>query len=296
MAAPRGSLYDALGVPPDARPIDIVRAYEQLVAEFDKDTTPPDPRREARIREAFNVLSDAQRRAEYDRLREVPPPPAFDRRKAAVLGGIAAAIVAAVGYLAFGRSPAPAKPSRTVAEIRADLVTSLGRVQGIDISGKATPTGFAFTIANGVMATTCDGLASGAQVVVTIGARPVPARVSASDEALGLCKLAVDGAGSWPLPTGGAEPKPGDTVYAAGLSEAGEVVLVEGKVKRVFAGAQARFVEAAVPVAAGMGGRPLLDLQGRVVAVATASQPGGDARHVGVPAGWAAQSAPPPAR
>jgi hypothetical protein len=67
------------------------------------------------------------------------------------------------------------------------------------------------------------------------------------------------------------------------------VVLVEGKVKRVVTEAQARIVEAGVPVAAGMGGRPLLDVQGRVVAVATASQPAGDARHVAVPAGWAAR-------
>lgn len=293
MAAPRESLYEALGVSPGARPIDIVRAYEQLVAEFRKDTTPPDPRREARIREAYQVLSDEQRRAEYDRLLQAPPPPpAFDRRKAWVLGGVAAVIVVAAGYFAFGRSAAPAKPGRSVAEIQADLVPSLGRVESFDISGKATPTGFAFTIANGVMATTCEGLASGAQVVVTIGTRPVPARVSASDEALGLCRLAVDGAGSWPVPTG-AEPKPGDKVYAAGVSGAGEVVLVEGKVKRVFGEAQARFVEAGVPVAAGMGGRPLLDVQGRVVAVATAVQPGGDARHVTIPAGWAAS---PPAR
>jgi DnaJ domain/Trypsin-like peptidase domain len=290
MAAPRESLYDVLGVSPGARPIDIARAYEQLVAEFAKDTTPPDPRREARIREAYNVLSDEQRREEYDRLLLAPPPePAIDRRKAWALGGIAAAIVAAAGYVVFGRGAAPAKPGRPVAEIQADLVPSLGRVESFDISGKATSTGLAFTIASGVMATTCEGLASGAQVVVTIGTRAVPARVSASDEALGLCKLAVDGAGSWPL-SAGAEPKPGDRVYAAGVSGAGEVVLAEGRVKRVVTQGQARIVEAGVPVAPAMGGRPLLDVQGRVVAVATATQPGGDARHVTVPPGWADES------
>jgi DnaJ domain len=290
MAAPRESLYDTLGVSAGARSIDIVRAYELLVAEFAKDTTPPDPRREARIREAYHVLSDEQRRAEYDRLREAPaPPPAVDRRKAWVLGGIGAVFVVAAGYFLFGRGAPPAQAGRTVAEIQADLVPSLGRVESFDISGKATSTGFAFTIANGVMATTCEGLASGAQVVVTIGTRPVPARVSASDEALGLCRLAVDGAGSWPLSTG-TEPKPGDRVYAAAVSGAGEVSLVEGRVKRVFTEAQARIVEAGVPVAPAMGGRPLLDVQGRVVAVATATQPGGDARHVTVPPGWADES------
>ena len=154
MASPRESLYDVLGVPPDARPADIVRAYERLVAEFAKDTTPPDPRREARIREAYEVLSDAQRRADYDRLLQAPAAaPAFDRRKVLALGGIAAAIVVAAGYFTFGRSAAPAKAGRTAAEISADLVPSLGRVESFDISGKATPAGFAFTIANGVMAT-----------------------------------------------------------------------------------------------------------------------------------------------
>jgi hypothetical protein len=289
VSAPRESLYDVLGVEPDARPLDIARAYEQLVAEFGKDSTPPDPRREARIREAFNVLSDGHRREEYDLLLQAPPP-AFDRRKAAALGVAAAAVVLAVGYFAFGRSPVPAKPSRQMTEIQAILATSLGRVQSFDVSGKATPTGFAFTVEKGVMATTCEGLASGAQVVVTIGTRAVAARVSATDESLGLCKLAVDGAGSWPLPTGGVEPKPGDKVYAASLNGAGEPVLLEGQVRRVHAEARARIVEAAVPVVAGMGGRPLLDVQGRIVAVATASQPGGDARHVALPAGWAASA------
>jgi transposase len=289
MATSRETHYDALGLPRDAKHGEIVRAHDGLVAEFRKDTTPPDARREARIHEAFEVLSDAERRAEYDRSL-VAAPPAPDRRRAVAVAGVLAALVAVSAYLYSGRGGPPPAKGRTAQEIQADVVSSVGRVQSIDLSGKASATGIAFAIANGVMATTCEGLAPGAQIVVTIGTRAVPARIAATDERLGLCKLAVDGAGSWPLRVGGAEPRVGDKVYAADVNPAGEVVLAEGIVKRIAADAQGRIVEAGVPASNASGGRPLLDIQGRVVAVATALQPGGAPRHVIVPAAWAAEA------
>ncbi|MBL0141128.1 MAG: DnaJ domain-containing protein [Betaproteobacteria bacterium] len=289
MGTSRETLYDALGVPRDAKHGEIVRAHDGLVAEFRRDTTPPDPRRETRIREAFEVLSDEERRAEYDRSLAAAPS-ASDRRPAGAIAAVLTALVALAAYLYLGRG-APSLPAgRTVQEIESDVVNSVGRVQSIDLSGTATATGLAFTIANGVMATTCEGLAPGAQIVVTIGKRTVPARIAMADEGLGLCKLAVDGAGSWPLRVGGTEPKVGDKVYAADVNSAGDVVLTEGFVKHIAAESQVRIVDAGFPAASGNGGRPLLDNQGRVVAVATASQLGGAARHVIFPAAWAAEA------
>ncbi len=287
MAAPRESLYDALGVSPDARPIDIVRAYEQLVAEFRKDTTPPDPRREARIREAYNVLSDAQRRAEYDRLLQAPPPPpAFDRRKAWVLGGIAAAIVVAAGYFAFGRSRGAREaraqrggdPGRPRALPRAACRASTSRERPRPrASPSRSRTGSWRPRARGSLPARRSWSRS-ARVRCPPGSRR-PTRRSGCASSRSTAREAG------PCPRAARSRSPGTRSTRRASASAGEVVLVEGKVKRVFAEAQARFVEAAVPVAAGMGGRPLLDLQGRVVAVATASQPGGDARHVAIPGG-----------
>lgn len=294
MAIPRESHYDALRVPRGARQGDIKRAYDRLSAEFDKDTTPPDPRRQARIREAYEVLSDEEQREAYDRSLAVAPA-AFDRKRAGAIAGIAAVALAAGAWLFLGQGTPTAKAGRTAIEIQAEVAGSVGRVRSIDMSGKATSTGLAFTVAKGVMATPCEGLAPGAQVVVTIGTRAVPARITMADEALGMCTLAVDGAGSWPLPVGGADPRPGDKVYAAGVNSAGDVVLAEGAVKRVVAQGQARIVEASVPAGEAIGGRPLLNIYGRVVGVATAAQPGGAARHLILPAGWGAESPAPAA-
>jgi hypothetical protein len=107
----------------------------------------------------------------------------------------------------------------------------------------------------------------------------------------------VEGAGSWPLSVSSAEPRAGDIVYAASVNAVGEVVLKEGRVKHVEPGQRGRIIESTVPP--NIGGAPLLDVHGRVVAVSTQSD--GRDRHVAIPAGWteaprpAAAPAPPPA-
>src|SRR5512139_3417381 len=104
MAPPPKNLYDALGVDRDAQPFQIARAHDRLVAEFDLDTTPPDARREALIREAFAVLSDPQRRADYDRSLETSAaaPPAPGGRKAIAVGAAAVVVVVALAAWLFG--------------------------------------------------------------------------------------------------------------------------------------------------------------------------------------------------
>jgi hypothetical protein len=307
MSHPRETHYDTLGIRADARSADIQRAHDRLTAEFRKATTPPDARREARVRDAYAVLSDAALREAYDAsLAQAEPAP--DRRRATLVAGIVVVLLAgAVAYYILAPGSPPANAGRPAKEIHADVSRSIGRVQVVDPSGKAAITGFAFTVASGVMATTCDGIAPGAQVMVSIAPRSIPARVAMSDETLGLCKLAVDGAGSWPLAVKGVPPRVGEKVYAAGVDAAGEVVLIEGVVKRVSTEGKREYVDASVPAAPAIGGRPLLDVWGRVLAVATAAQPGGAVRHVLVPDVWtrelpreappepAQTAAPPPA-
>ncbi len=298
MSQPRQSHYEILGVRPDAATSAIGRAHDRLQAQFRDPATPPDPRRESLVAEAYAVLSDAARRKAYDASLADAPSTPQSRRPVLTAGAVVA--VAAAGAAAWfllmpGKPAAP--EGRAVKEILSDVARSVGRVQAIDMSGKATATGIAFTVANGVMATTCEGIAPGAQVTVDIPPRSIPARVAMTDEARGLCKLVVDGAGSWPLAIKGVSPKVGDKVYAAGVDAAGEVVLVEGVVKRVASEGNAEIIEASVPVAPAIGGRPLLDTWGRVLGVATAAQPGGAARHVLMPDVWAKElpkDAPPP--
>jgi len=293
MSHPRETHYEALGVRSDAKAADIARAHERLQAEFRKATTPPDPRREMRVRDAFAVLSDAGRRAAYDAALAAAPVEVSGRKGLVLAGVLVVAAAAGAGaWYALSPGGAPVAPGRTVKEIQSDASRSVGRVQVVDMGGKSAVTGIAFTVATGVMATTCEGIAPGAQVTVTIPPRTIPARVAFADVKLGLCKLAVDGAGSWPLPIRGVAPKAGDKVYAAGVDAAGEVVLTEGVVRRIVAEGQVEVVEAGVPATGAIGGRPLLDAWGRVLAVAMAAQPGPAARHVVITDAWSREAPP----
>lgn len=67
---PRKDYYAILGVSPDASPEDIKRAFRRLARETHPDANPDDPSAEARFREvaeAYEVLSDPERRRAYDR-------------------------------------------------------------------------------------------------------------------------------------------------------------------------------------------------------------------------------------
>ncbi len=72
--------YRALGVSEDAEQADIARAYRKLARELHPDANPGDPGAETRFKEvseAYSVLSNAEKRAEYDRVRQLVGSGAF---------------------------------------------------------------------------------------------------------------------------------------------------------------------------------------------------------------------------
>jgi len=73
--------YEVLGVPRDASPEDIKKAYRQLAVKHHPDKNPGDKQSEERFKEvaeAYEVLSDPEKRAQFDR---------FGRRGPGVPGG-----------------------------------------------------------------------------------------------------------------------------------------------------------------------------------------------------------------
>ena len=291
----KDSLYDILGVYRSSSPKEIERAYRRLKAEAEKDAAPPEQL--ALLREAREVLSDPQKRAAYDaslRSDEFLRPEGPRAGPAVRWGPIAAIVVAVVVglYFLFRRD---GDPDRIPEEIMAAAQPSVGRVHVIDIQGRASPHANAFAIDQGVMFTTCQGFRANTQVVVKFGPRTASAAISRMEPKRNLCRLAVVGAGSWPLGINAAGAKEGDRVYAASTNAAGETVFVRAKVVGLVPVEGGQAMELSIPVEPLQSGGPLLDTRGRVVGVLT-TQHGFVGKNIAMPAAWVDQLRRAPAK
>lgn len=301
MSDRKSTLYDVLGLERSARQSDIIRVYRRLAAEMQGEAAAPNPRRAALIHEAYEVLSDPERRAAYDQsLRTAKFSGA--RRESSLGKGVAIAAfaviaLAALYYFTLGRTGE--KPRHLAAmslqELQAAAAVSVGRVSRVEMSGNRTVLAAAVAVEEGVMMAPCQGIDPASQIVVRIPPRDIPAQLKHADAAAGLCKLAVSGGGSWPLSTTSAIPRPGDKVYAANLNLLGEVVVTAGEVRNIGRGPKGEVIDSTASAGTPVEGTPLLDQQGRIVAIAMGGQ------HTVLPRGWvgidvpAARRPPPPA-
>ena len=291
MAEKRPTYYDILGVSPGAKITEINRAYARLNVEMQKETAAPDPRRAALAREAHETLSDPDRRDAYDQSLRVKK--STGNRRWALGVAAVAAIGAAAAYYLLQPPPKPVGPARGVDQIIADSGRAMARVEAIDMSGKTT-VGMAFAVEDSMMVTSCANVPGGAQVVVKIPPRTLPARVSAIDPELGVCRLAVEGAGAWPLKLAGNPPGIGEKVYALRMNSIGRVAVAEAKVTNLLPAANGKIVEAAIELAPESAGAPILDSEGRVVGVATVAEGDKRTRHAPIPVAWLEEAKPPP--
>ncbi len=109
--------YETLGVRPDASAEEIESAYERLAQELQPDVNaePSDPERMREIDEAFDVLDDTDKRAEYDRTRSAAEatPPVWESRAsvAAVTAAGEEVAIADADETSPTGEPAPAPPT-----------------------------------------------------------------------------------------------------------------------------------------------------------------------------------------
>ena len=327
MASQKKTLYDILGVSRDANAIDLGLAHDQRRAELQR-AAPQDPSALALLHEAFEVLSNPQRRAAYDAalvtasekaaaleqakeqepdlVLDAPEDEAVRRRIPPV--GIAAgvAVVLILVFLALHRSPAPQPPPEPVAaapspeppppppppksakDILTRALASAGRLQGIEMSGRAVSVGLAVAIEPGKMITTCHGIPAGAALVVTVAGQKHSATLTMTDEVLDLCRISVPSLEGKPLALAAADPRPGDKIYALGANAAGEIALTEGTVKQLLPEARGKLVQLSMPVAPNGSGGAIFDAEGNVVAIATTTQAHGAGAGIALPASWIA--------
>ena len=91
--------YEILGVSKDATDDEIKKAYRKLALKYDPDRNPDDPSAEEKFKElgeAYEVLSDADKRAAYDRFGHA----AFENGGGGGFGGF---VLGSSGFVLAGR-------------------------------------------------------------------------------------------------------------------------------------------------------------------------------------------------
>jgi hypothetical protein len=318
MAPPKKTLYEILGIPRDANPLDIGLAHERRVAEMRR-AVPPDPSAEALVQQAFEILSNANRRAAYDAQLitaaersaaaeqatpdlEIGEDEEPKRKIPVVAIVLVAAIAIGVAFFALRTPsepppaaaiaeapPAPPEPPapkpRTAAEVLGSAAGSTGRVMAFSMSGRTTPIGLAVSTEPGVMVTTCHAITAGGSLVVRVGKEQFPAELTITDETLDLCRLSLPGYTTPPVKVSGQEPKAGDKIFTLGQDAKGELTATEGSVKAI----RGRLIELTTPVSAAASGAGVFDEYGSLLAIAVAPHNQGANVHVAIPARAIAQ-------
>lgn len=325
MAQPKKTLYDILGVPRDANSIDIGLAHERRSSEFQR-AVPQDPGAEALLHEAYEVLSDPERRAAYDAslvtaeeraaaARQPEPDlviedePAARKRLSWPAMAIGAVVVLAILYFALrpGRlpdpdakraepaaeapkpAPPPAPKALPAAEILKQASGSSGKLVSVEMSGRSVPVGMAVAIEPNAMITTCHGIQAGGKLVVVVGTETYAADLTNTDETLDLCRLSVAGMNAKPFAIATEEPRAGDRIIAIGMNASGQLAATEGTIRSLIPAPTGKVLEISVPVAPAASGGGVFDPYGRLVGVATTPHAYGANLHVALPASWIAQ-------
>ena len=322
--AAKKSLYEILGIEPDANELDIGLAFQRRTYELQR-IAQADPNAIALVQQAHEILSNPQRRAAYDASRvtaaEKAAASAQETTDLVVDAGddeaparpkwlvpmIVIVAVAAIGAFFAMRSGAPQKAPEPVAEeapkpapppppqpLRAEqilpmAVRATGQLLSYDMSGTAVPVGLAVSLAPGTVVTTCHGIAAGSKLVFRQGAETLSAELTEADEVLDLCRFTVPGLKAAPLALAQDEAKAGDNVYALGVNAKGEFALTEGAVKATRMAQNVKVLELPMPVAPSASGGPVLDSFGRVVGIETTPHRYGAGINAAISSAWISQ-------
>ena len=303
--ASKKSLYEILGVDPDANELDIGLAFQRKTFELKRESG-ADANQVALIQQAHEILSNAKRRAAYDAqlVTAAEKAAAAHQSPDLVLDGgddeaparprwmfpaigVVVAIVVGGFFVTRSKPPPPAGKPEPVAEapkpepppppkalsaseMLLPVTRATGQIMSYDMSGAAKPVSIGTSFDAGTIVTTCHALSAGVKPVFRQGATTISAELQIVDELLDLCRLSIVGSEAKTLAVAPDEHKAGDKVFALGVDDKGALALTEETVKAVRAVPNGKILELSMPIAANASGAPILDPFGRVVGIATA--------------------------
>jgi S1-C subfamily serine protease len=321
--AAKKSLYEILGVEPDANELDINLAFQRRNFELQR-IAQPDPNALALVQQAHEILSNPKRRAAYDAARVTAAEKAAaadqepdlviedgaaeaPQRKwlvPAIVAGLVA-IVAAFFALKPGPAPqkaepapvaeapkpAPAPPPQRLSsqQLLTAAMRATGQLLAYDMSGAAVPVGLAVSLEPGTVVTTCHGVTAGSKPVFRQGSEALSAELTVADEVLDLCRFTVPGLAARSLAVAADEPRAGDRIHALGVNAKGEFALTEGTVRQARMTQNVKVLEVSMPIAPGGSGGPVLDDFGRVVGIATTPHRYGTGINAAISSAWISQ-------
>lgn len=321
--AAKKSLYEILGVEPDANDLDIGLAFQRRNFELQR-IAQPDPNAIGLVQQAHEILSNPKRRAAYDAGRvtaaelaaaaDQEPDLVIEDGEAAapqrkwLVPAIVVAVLAIVGAFFMMRpgpapqsaqpapvaeAPRPAPPPPPQPMTRQQVLTAAIRATGqllaYDMSGAAVPAGLAVSLEPGTVITTCHGMTAGSKPVLRQGAETLSAELTVADEVLDLCRFTVPGFAARSLVIATDESRAGDRIHALGVNAKGEFALTDGTVKQVRMAQNVKVLELSMPIAPGGSGGPVMDDFGRVVGIATTPHRYGTGINAAISSAWISQ-------
>lgn len=305
MAQPKRTLYEIVGVAPDASAEEIDLACNERRAQLSAEAS-PDTSTLALVRHAREVLTDPERRAAYDAriaaaaAAQIPiqregdrpqPVPVIEstggeepvRRMPwgliAVFGAAALIVILFVARMmtnpvpqapvAETPKPPPPPPAPVVltpTQILGAASPSIARLQSIDLSGNVQALGLAVAVEPGLVVSTCHAIPANAQITASFGADKGAATLVITDEVLDLCKFSVAGVEPRPIGIASTPARSGDNVYIVSPDAPGSFALADATVKQVVKTAAGDLLQLSTSAA---NGAPVLDAMGKLAGIAT---------------------------
>ncbi len=157
------------------------------------------------------------------------------------------------------------------------------------MSGEVKPAGVAVASGEGEMITTCHNLPAGSQLSVLLPTGMGKAELTRANEELDVCTLKVKDIGTAFVKTRGAEPGPGEKIYAVVAEGSRPNELKEARVTKAIADPKGVVLELSVPGPFPTG-TPVIDSQGRLVGLVTTPHKFGEGLNVALGSARIAQA------